>query len=68
MTLETIIRPFQTPNTSPARVSPPSLSSPMAPLVKLTIGRIGATRTFHASFSASTTVYEVKQPKEKTQG
>jgi hypothetical protein len=67
MTLETTFRPFQTPNTAPARRSPTGLSVPAAPLVQLTIGRIGATKTFHASFAASTTVYEVKQPKEETQ-
>lgn len=67
MTIDTIFRPFQTPGTAPARSSPSGLSVPAAPIVRLTIGRIGATKTFNASFSASTTVYEVKQPKEVTQ-
>jgi hypothetical protein len=65
MSIENIVRPFQTPNVSPAR---PYFVGGKAgvPNVVLQCGRNGGGKVFNASFSASETFYMTKYNNEQT--
>ena len=65
-TLETVVRPFQTRDVTPPTVVPYAQPTTLPLNVKLQIGRIGATRTFHGTTSVTASVYDVKYPTETT--
>jgi hypothetical protein len=65
---ERIVRPYETADYSPPQIEFPSgLSQSSAP-VRIRPGLVGATKTFHVSYSIDTTAYVVKKPKEKDFG
>jgi hypothetical protein len=63
---EVLVRPFQTGDVTPPTVLPFAQPTQEAKTVRLTIGRIGSTKTFHLSTSYSQTVYTIKYPKERS--
>ena len=64
MSIESIVRPFQTPDASPAR--PYYVAGKAAPpLVFLQFGRGGGGKTFNGSQSASSTYYLSQYVNEK---
>lgn len=65
MTIERIVRPFQTPENSPGRtIIDTGFSQANAP-VRLQLGRNGTPKTYQASFNFNATMYVVHQSKEK---
>jgi hypothetical protein len=64
MSIELIVRPFQTTDVTPPRVVPPATATALSPIVRLVVGRTGSTRTFHSSYSNAVTYYVKKWPKE----
>lgn len=55
--METVVRPFQSPQVTPPTIVPFSHPTRTDERVLIQIGRIGATRTFRGSMSVTSTVY-----------
>jgi hypothetical protein len=65
MGFEQFIRPFQTRDVTPPTLARKAGFSESSAPVRFRPGLVGAAKTFHASYSADTTVYMIKRPKEK---
>jgi hypothetical protein len=63
MTIETIIRPFQSPGHSPQPFDMPGQVG--VPLVKVQVGMKGGGKTFTFSYSATQTSYMIRVHREK---
>lgn len=64
MALETIVRPYQTPDYAPgAREIEPGFAESAAP-VRLRPGLIGKPKICHVHFSSNTSVYAIRRPRE----
>lgn len=64
MTIESIVRPFQTPDASPARPFYPGVKA-APPNVILQAGRKGGGRTLNGSASSSASYYMTQYVNEK---
>jgi hypothetical protein len=65
MGFEQFVRPFQTRDVTPPQLAITAGFSESNGPVRLRLGLSGATKTFHVSLSADTTVYVIKRPKER---
>jgi hypothetical protein len=65
MGFEQFVRPFQTRDVTPPTLATQAGFSQSNAPTRLRIGLVGSTKTFHSSYSADTTVYMIKRPKEK---
>jgi hypothetical protein len=65
MGFERFVRPFQTQDVTPPKMMAQAGFSQSNAPVRLRWGLVGAAKTFHASYSADTSVYVIKRPKEK---
>lgn len=67
MSLERIIRPFQTGEISPPRIVPSSDATATQDNVIINPGNRPSVKTFSGSYSLTVTFYYIKKPKEKQQ-
>lgn len=67
MSLERIVRPFQTGEVSPPRIVPSSEATATQDNVVINPGARGSVKTFSGSYSLTVTYYYIKKPKEKQQ-
>jgi hypothetical protein len=65
MGVEQFVRPFQTRDVTPPTLARQAGFSQSSAPVRMRWGLVGAAKTFHASYSADTTIYVIKKPKEK---
>lgn len=67
MTLERIVRPFQTGDVSPPKPVPSSDASSTSSNVIINPGKNGSVKTLSGSYNITITYYYIKKPKEKQQ-
>lgn len=67
MTLERIVRPFQTGDFSPPKPAPSSDATSTASNVIINPGKNGSVKTLSGSYNITITYYYIKKPKEKQQ-
>ncbi len=68
MTLERIVRPFQTGDISPSKPRPISEATAGQNNVIINPGHAGTVKTFSGSYNLTVTFYFIKKPKEKKSG
>ncbi len=68
MTLERIVRPFQTGDISPSKPRPISEATAEQNNVIINPGHAGTVKTFSGSYNLTVTFYFIKKPKEKKSG
>lgn len=68
MTLERIVRPFQTGDISPSKPRPISEATAEQNNVIINPGHAGTVKTFSGSYNLTVTFYFIKKPKEKRAG
>ena len=68
MSLERIVRPFQTGDVSPPRPAPSSAATASQDNVKINPGKNGNIKSFSGSYNLTVTFYYIKKPKEKKAG
>ncbi len=68
MTLERIVRPFQTGDISPSKPRPISEATATQSNVIINPGHAGTVKTFSGSYNLTTTFYFIKKPREKRAG
>lgn len=65
MSLERIVRPFQTGDVSPPKPAPSSAATATQNNVVIYPGHNGSVKTFSGSYNLTVTFYYIKKPKEK---
>lgn len=66
MTLETIIRPFQTRIVTPPRLAPTAAPGDVGDPVKLEFGKGTGVKSINGGVNLTVTYYSIKRPTEKT--